>query len=225
MLIDVARATVVFDLDDTLFYEDDYLESGVLAVAAELERLYGRDLSEELLAAKAAQADIWQCACDALALPESVKSSLLWLYRLHRPTISLAQPTQELLQRVRAQARHVAIITDGRSISQRQKLAALGLLHWPLYISEEYGSQKPEPRRFRQVMSDLPATHYVYIADNPQKDFRAPNQLGWLSFGLRAGVRNVHRQDEATLAPEDRPHHWLNNLAELAKLIRLNVSH
>ena len=65
MLVDLVQATIVFDLDDTLYYEDDYVESGIAAVAREIQRLYGRDLKKELLTAKTRHADIWQYACEA----------------------------------------------------------------------------------------------------------------------------------------------------------------
>ena len=223
MLIDITESTIVFDLDDTLYYEDDYLESGIIAVAREIQRLYGRDLQSELLAAKARRADIWQYACEALALPSSVKESLLWLYRLHRPSISLSASIQRGLEQVASQARHVAIVTDGRALSQRQKLAALGLMRWPLYISEEYQSSKPEPERFRQLMTDLPAQNYAYIADNPQKDFCAPNQLGWHTFGLKPSVRNIHSTNTSELPSINQPKVWIDSLSQLTELLGLSA--
>ena len=219
MLIDITKSTIVFDLDDTLYYEDDYLESGIVAVARELKRLYGRDLTSELLAVKAQGADIWQYACEALALPSSVKESLLWLYRLHHPSISLPTSIQKLLERVALQAQYTAIVTDGRAISQRQKLTALGLAHWPLYISEEYQSKKPDLKRFRKLMTDLPAESYAYVADNPQKDFCAPNQLGWLTLGLKASARNIHSPNSAKLSKVYQPDLWIDNLGELTGVI------
>ena len=223
MLIDITESTIVFDLDDTLYYEDDYLESGIIAVAREIKRLYGRDLQAELLAAKASGADIWQYACEALALPSSVKESLLWLYRLHHPSISLSASTKQMLEQVASQARHVAIVTDGRALSQRQKLAALGLVSWPLYISEEYQSSKPEPERFRQLMTDLTAQNYAYVADNPQKDFLAPNQLGWQTLGLRPSARNIHSANISNLPSVNRPKVWIDSLSQLTELLGLSA--
>ena len=224
MLVDIKQATIVFDLDDTLYYEDDYVESGIAAVARELQRLYGRDLKKELLTAKARDADIWQYACEVLNLPLSVKDSLLWLYRLHHPHIELSPTTRHLLEQIAARAQHTAIITDGRALSQRNKLAALSLLHWPLYISEEHQSQKPEPKRFRQLMTDLPSSSYVYIADNPQKDFRAPKQLGWATVGLKASARNIHSQSCEDLTEVDTPDVWINNLNELGELLGVEAN-
>lgn len=45
MLIDLARTVVVFDLDDTLYPEADYVDSGVRYVCAQINSLCGIDCS------------------------------------------------------------------------------------------------------------------------------------------------------------------------------------
>ena len=71
----------------------------------------------------------------------------------------------------------VVILTDGRSVIQRLKVNSLGLDDFPLYISEDYKSEKPNKKDFLQVEYDYPNMRYIYISDNPEKDFDAPYEL------------------------------------------------
>ncbi len=64
-------------------------------------------------------------------------------------------------------------------------------------------------------MRDMPAAEYVYVGDNPKKDFIAPNSLGWLTIGLRDDGRNIHKQDLSNLDPEQLPSLWIESLEEL----------
>lgn len=216
---ELEETVVVFDLDDTLYREDDYNKSGIAAVCADLGRLYGKNIEDELLAARVAKADIWERACHLLSLPLAVKESLLWLYRLHCPSIRLDEAVMDMLLYIKKYARHVAVLTDGRAISQRQKLMALGLLDFSVYISEEYNSEKPDLKRFEQIMSDYPAEHYVYVGDNPKKDFIAPNALGWQTFGLKGRVNNIHPQEVEGLPSLNLPQIWIDELSDVTKYL------
>ena len=166
----------------------------MIAVTNELQRLFNQDITEQLLSVRKEKGDIWGCACELLSIPATVKESLIWMYRLHQPQIGLGQEIVEVVVDVSKQAQQVVILTDGRSITQRLKLDALSLLEYPCYISEEYNFTKPMTEWFKIIMSDFPAANYVYIADNPVKDFVGPNRLGWKTIGVRDGGRNIHPQ-------------------------------
>lgn len=210
-----SRSVLVLDLDDTLYKERDYHSSGIAAVCALVEDVYGRTVAAEVAALQAGgERDLLGAICRMLDLPATAKESLLWAYRLHAPSIALSDATRAAIDGLRD--RHeLLILTDGRSISQRRKLTALGLADIPAYISEEYGSEKPAPLRFEVIMRDYSQGPYVYVADNPRKDFLAPNALGWLTFGLRGDERNIHGQSCSALAPEYHPQVWISSLDEL----------
>ncbi len=150
-----------------------------------------------------------------LDLPESVKESLLWMYRLHQPQIVLQPMVSELVAQVSDMVKQVMMLTDGRSITQRMKLDALGLLKYPAYISEDYSSVKPNIERFEKIMLDFDVLNYAYIADNPAKDFVGPNSLGWRTIGLRDSGRNVHSQVIDGLKDTYLPDVWVDELAEI----------
>jgi putative hydrolase of the HAD superfamily len=216
--ISLAETVVVLDLDDTLYPEADYQDSGLRAVCGLVAKLYGKAPSAEQALARRPD-DPLGAICEIAEVPDSVKSSLLWMYRLHTPDISLAPRVAAAIYELSARAKAVVILTDGRSVTQRLKLQALGLAHLRTYISEEFASEKPDPHRFECIMRDLPAQAYVYVADNPAKDFIAPRALGWDTVGVRGNSRNVHRQDSREWPPEQLPKVWINSLPELSELL------
>ena len=201
---------VVFDLDDTLISELEYQRSGIAAVEAALSSLYGVTFDSRIQRAlDEGVQDIWAWACQQLGLPSEVKKSLLWIYRLHTPNIQLAEGIDDLLSCLLRHEAKLAILSDGRSITQRLKLRAIGLESLPLFISEDYQSIKPEIDRFISIESRWPQCNYVYIADNSAKDFAAPRSRNWLTIGARWISPRVHCSSDQILAC-NQPDHWLD---------------
>ncbi|WP_010316311.1 HAD family hydrolase [Synechococcus sp. CB0205] len=181
---DLSRWVVALDLDDTLISERQYLYSGIAAVESHLESLHSCSMAGVLVAAhRNGISDLWGHACALLGLPSSVAESLLWVYRLHTPVLELLPGIGQLLCDLQGCGVQLVVLTDGRSISQRLKLQAVGLQHLRVLISEEWQSTKPSPERFLEIERLWPNRRYAAIADNPTKDFVCPNQRGWLSLG------------------------------------------
>ena len=42
----------------------------------------------------------------------------------------------------------------------------------------------------------IPSNKYIYVGDNVDKDFIAPNELGWLSIGLMPNPSFIHYCNE-----------------------------
>ncbi|AOY91526.1 hypothetical protein BKK79_06635 [Cupriavidus sp. USMAA2-4] len=214
---------VVLDLDDTLYKEADYQISGIQAVCQQVREIYGLEVTEDILELKQhGGGDIFEGICRLAGLPSRTKESLLWIYRLHEPKIALSHETREAVLRMQSEFLSVAILTDGRSISQRKKLRALELEHIPVYISEEHGSEKPDPLRFRLIMRDFPAEKYLYVGDNPSKDFIAPNLLGWDTACLVGSDRNIHPQQNLNLRDGQAPVRWIDSLRDLFEISNKN---
>lgn len=209
---------VVFDLDDTLYLEKDYQASGFKSVMDLLCSLYPVRRQElEKIADKGG--DVIGGFVNEVGYP-LIKESLLWHYRLHSPNIMLSDDVKKLLNLLESKGIHIAILTDGRSIAQRQKLLALGLDKYHVYISDEFdGSAKPDPMRFKVIEKNLPANKYVYVGDNVDKDFVAPNKLGWLSIGLMPKPSFIHYGNELSLSAINQPDFWIDNLSELENFL------
>lgn len=216
MLID-NETFCVFDLDDTLYSEYKYYLSGLDAVALAIQELYDIDIKEYLqLLLLNNEKNIFDKLCTFAKLPEDIKYSLLWLYRLHRPKIELAPEIKYFLQEIEKKAQGIAILTDGRSITQRQKIAALGLKHIQTFISEEFGDNKEMPNRFLEISRRYPAKKYIYIGDNQKKDFIMPNLLGWITVCILQKYKTVHEQNIAVQGYAV-PQIYIHSLQELLR--------
>lgn len=216
---ELSKAVIVLDLDDTLYPEKDYVRSGMLYVCNQLERLLGASLNEAFHAALPPETDDWIDVLRRVAgLPPSAKDSLLWMYRLHSPSIHLDPTCVQFIERMEREAAAVVILTDGRTLTQRLKLRALGLSHLPVYVSEEYQSEKPDPARFDIIEQVYRASAYVYVGDNPNKDFIPGNAAGWTTIGL-VGRDNVHSQDISDLPEGALPHYWIRNWNEIYPIL------
>ena len=114
----------------------------------------------------------------------------------------------------------MGLLTDGRSITQRNKISSLGLQQFinesNIIISEEIGVTKLSEKGFVFFMTKFPHYNYYYIGDNPLKDFFIPNKLGWNTICMIDDKRNIHKQD-FNLNDEYLPKQTINNLSEILK--------
>jgi putative hydrolase of the HAD superfamily len=219
MSVDWSEWTVVLDLDDTLYFEATYQASGYRFLIDTLCSIF-EEKREKLQSLVDEGGDVLSALVDYLAIPQ-LKESLLWAYRLHNPAIFLTQDSREFLAFIEERAAGVYILTDGRSITQRLKLAALGISHLPALISEEYGCQdKPSTSRYLAIQEMSPSDNYVYIGDNITKDFIAPNSLGWKTIGRRPSALSVHYDAHKGRYPiEYHPAFWIDKLTEVEALL------
>lgn len=188
---------VVFDLDDTLYKEVDYVRSGLMAVAHHL----GDDsLLDVMLKARSKGINAFEAVKEQRSDAEIDK--MIEIYRNHKPQISLSRDTTLTLDYLHSKYT-LALVTDGRSVGQRNKIEALALEQYfapeDIIVSEEFGSDKHSAANFKAIEKNHPgAESYFYIGDNPEKDFYQPNLLGWHTIMLEDVNRvNIHRQDNA----------------------------
>ena len=217
MITNPKKTCLVLDLDDTLYKEYDYQTSGLKYVEEQVLELYDVDLRGKLLELRDQGVnDIFLELTNILNIPSSIKDSFLMMYRYHKPNIALTLGANKFIESALLNFGKVVILTDGRSISQRLKLESLGLLKIPVFISEEWNSTKPDNKRFVAIMERYTTcSNFCYVADNPSKDFVAPNALDWISICLKGDQNNIHSQDENGIKEEHLPHYWVNNLSEI----------
>lgn len=127
-------------------------------------------------------------------------SDYLYIYRNHKQKITLSKDVANTLDSLKRDNVRLGLISDGRSLQQRNKIDALGLDRWitneDIVISEEFGSEKPSMANYEYFMKRYPQCRdFTYVGDNPQKDFIAPNTLGWTTLCLKDDGRNIHKQD------------------------------
>ena len=208
----------VLDLDDTLYAERDYVRSALAYVGVYVEQRFGsQNFARMLLTLDAAGksdpiADAWKTC----ALPETERETAILAMRAHSPNIKLSEGAHLILSRLRQNGRPYAIVTDGRSITQRAKIAALGCGDArAISISEEMGISKLDPDRFRAVADAFPPGHFCYVGDNPKKDFAAPKRIGWDTIMLDHRGEGIHSQD----LPDDPAFHPSRIVGDLRDLL------
>jgi putative hydrolase of the HAD superfamily len=189
---DARIEAVIFDLDDTLFPERQYVFSGYGAVARHLQEKLGTRKHFENWLIERYESGKTAGAFDALSAyfhldltPEQI-GELVRVYRCHQPEIAPYEDVPFMLRRMRERFR-LGLLSDGFQPAQRLKLAALGLegLFDAVVFNEDIGrgAWKPSLTGFQHIRSQLGVPHETcaYVADNPAKDFLAPNLLQWLS--------------------------------------------
>ncbi len=183
---------VLFDLDDTLYPERTFVDSGFRAVghflaphigrsaqsiAGRLRALHDRDgrglLFDTLLmeAEKGGERDL------AIAA--------LMIYRTHRPRIRPFPAVVDTIDAIKAAGIAIGLVSDGLASVQYRKVAALRGITQRLDVivmTDELGpgNAKPSPAPFRVACTALgvEAARTVYVANDPRKDFEGARAAG-----------------------------------------------
>jgi putative hydrolase of the HAD superfamily len=189
---------VIFDLDDTLFLQEQWL-AGAWAAVADCASGHGGDgpRLEAALVRIAAEGSAAGGIIDR-ALDESDQGTvpvapLVATFRTHRADRLDPLPGAAAgLQRLRARV-PLALVSDGDVGIQRGKLAALGLadVFDVIIWSDSFGRayRKPHPRPFLAALDGLGTTAEatVYVGDNPAKDIAGAAEVGMRAVRVRTG--------------------------------------
>ncbi len=178
---------VLFDLDQTLYPEAEFVRSGFRAVAAHLALRCGGSasaLAEEM------ESLLWSegrgRVFDRLHARHNwgarvVPEALLHLYRTHPPELRLHADAVALLAELPLP---LGLVTDGHPTAQHNKIAALGLdlRFGAIVCTADIGphAAKPAPTGFRVCLEMLGVRpeEAVYVGDDAAKDFAGPRALG-----------------------------------------------
>ena len=219
---------VVFDLDDTLYPERDYVRSGYRAVQRAVREQFGGDepiadwLWRRFCAGQAAGALDAMDEQFALGLGREGVGQLVNDYRRHVPDIRPYPDVGELLATLKETCA-LGLLSDGFLPAQRLKLEAIGLegVFEAVVFTEEMGRDKwkPSPAGFERIAELLATPHpaCAYVSDNPSKDFLAPNALGWRTVQfLRDGQIHAHKP----APPNGGPQIVVRNAQQLLTALR-----
>lgn len=210
-----ANSFFVFDLDDTLYQEIDFLKSGYRHISSKLATAIGADIYEQMWTRYNNKENVFKWIMDEYG-PVLKNISVEWLlgeYRNHLPKIDLNHGVHKFLEKLKEVKVPIGLITDGRSITQRNKLRSLGIENYfkEIIISEEFGSEKPDERNYLYFNEKYPQSEFIFFADNTSKDFIVPAKLNWLTFCLQNPGNNIHLQ---SLGQEPLPDFIISSLSE-----------
>lgn len=178
---------VIFDLDDTLYPEIEYVKSGFKKIA---ERFKMPELELELWQSFERGGKPIDDVFNARGII-NLKDEALHVYRFQKPAIRLFDGVEGMLKRLHKSYK-IGIITDGRPEGQHAKIDALCLESKvdEIIITDELGGieyRKPNPAAFILIQKKLgtPFEKMVYVGDNLQKDFHGPKKVGMKSIVLQ----------------------------------------
>ncbi|MBL6975129.1 MAG: HAD hydrolase-like protein [Deltaproteobacteria bacterium] len=206
---------IVFDLDDTLYPEKDFVKGGLEAAASRLDERLGRatgvlDVFMEILERQGVD-HLFDQGLSLLGVspePDLIRD-LVRSFRNHRPRIAPHPGVPGLLQGLVGRGARLGLITDGPLSVQRNKWDALDLRATfdPVIFTDALGGRdrwKPHPAAFRTVeqRTGLSGRALAMVGDRPDRDFPTPDSLGWRTLRMRH-KGSFHEDDTDTQG--DRP--------------------
>ena len=218
---------VVFDLDDTLVAERDFvlggfraaadraaLAGGVAAAAAydELVGLYRSGV-------RGTTFDRWLAGRPGL---DVTVDALVEAYRTHRPLLTPLPGVERLLGDLKP-IYGLGLVSDGLAAMQERKWLASGLAPWfdAVVFSDTLSRSawKPSPEPFLAVSRALGVlpSDCVYVGDNPAKDFRGAKAAGMQAVWARHAAGEYHGLTPATA--EHQPDWTTQSIEELAEVL------
>ncbi|MBJ7882699.1 HAD family hydrolase [Gelidibacter salicanalis] len=208
------HTVVVFDLDDTLYNELDFLKSAYKSIAIFLENKNWKPLYSKLFSLYRCKLNVFEFIVTTYSVEMEL---LIEMYKDHQPDIHVFDGVIETFEAIKSKNGKIGIITDGRSKTQRTKIKCLGIAKYidELIISDEIGSEKPSKTNFELIEKSLFGKTYYYIADNLKKDFLAPNELGWQSIALVDNGKNIHFQSHECENEKNLPQDYILNFKEI----------
>jgi putative hydrolase of the HAD superfamily len=185
---------VLFDLDDTLYPERQFVDGGFGAVARFLSGLGARseaDLAARLweIHRKDGRGRIFDTLLDELGLADDADlvPACLLVYRTHQTWLSPVAGADALLDHLRGAGIRTGLVSDGNGAVQSRKLAGLPGIAARLdavVFTDELGPghAKPSPVPFRVAcrLLDVTPSATIYVGNDPRKDF-----IGARAAGLR----------------------------------------
>lgn len=179
---------VIFDLDDTLYNERTYVESAMHNVAGYLSDKFGlnnKEVYEKLINIldSEGRGHIFDICIAEYGIDEKV-SKLVQVYRDTKPQLELYEDGSKLIHELKKRNIKTAIITDGCSKVQHNKISALNLegIIDEIIVTDDYeGAAKPSTIPYEMVllrMDNIEAEKCIYIGDNPRKDFIGARKTG-----------------------------------------------
>ena len=206
---------VIFDLDDTLYPERQFVQSGFGAAGRWVadrtdcpSDRCARELSDLFDGGERTQTfDVW---LKRNGLPTELSVGMIAAYRQHQPALTLHDDVPEAIDACARAHLATGLVSDGYLDVQRRKVNALGLAEMlgTIVLSDEFGRHfwKPSTKPYFTAVERLgvlPA-EAVYVGDNPRKDFQGARSSGLKSVRIRRrdGIYASEEPTNTAAAPD-----------------------
>lgn len=114
----------------------------------------------------------------------------------------------------------LGVVTEGMEVKQAEKLVRMRVTQFlspgAIFISNQIGISKPNPKLYQRVCSDLnlKPSETMYVGDNPIQDIDPPNRLGMITVRMRRGGKYYHVEGKT------QPHREVQNFWDLLDYLR-----
>jgi len=206
---------IVFDMDDTLYPEVQFVQGGFKAAAVQLDRIVGRstgalDVFCGILDRQGVHR-VFDIGLAELGIDDDpdIMQDMVNAFRGHAPSVRPYPGIRAMLQALRENGSRLGLISDGPYDVQQSKWNALGLdvfFDWVTFTDGLGGRStwKPNDTAFVKMEHEtgFSGAAVAYVGDRPDKDFPAPDDLGWRT--LRVRYQDTFHAEEPDTRP-DRP--------------------
>ncbi|MGG7153617.1 HAD family hydrolase, partial [Clostridium neonatale] len=142
---------LIFDLDDTLYYEKTYVLEAFKEVCKYLSFKYKKEYDElykrcvEILD-ECGRGKIFNILCDEYGFEENIKD-LVEIYRNTKPNLELYKESKEIFDFAKENNIKLGLITDGYAKVQWNKIKALKLdkIIDKIIVTDDYGHGYSKP--------------------------------------------------------------------------------
>ncbi|MGG0724430.1 HAD family hydrolase [Bacillus mycoides] len=216
---------IVFDMDDTLYKEKDYVVSGFKAVDDWIKENYEKTDFYNIairLFNLGERKFLFNKTLEKLDIDydEKLISKLIEQYRCHKPDIQLLDEADWVLNNL-INSIKIGLISDGYLVAQERKISALKLkerVH-SIILTDKLGKEcwKPSKIPYEKISKELQVPHQqcVYIGDNLSKDFITAKKLKWLTI-------HINREDgiyyNLEVEQAYKAHYTIDNLRRLSDI-------
>ncbi|AGB42119.1 haloacid dehalogenase superfamily enzyme, subfamily IA [Halobacteroides halobius DSM 5150] len=218
---------IIFDLDDTLYHELEYVKSGFRAVSNYIADKYpisSEGFYKVLLSIlkKEGRGQTFDLALEEFGLSLKEVPEMVNLYRIHQPESFRLYPDAERAFNRLSGDYKLGLITDGISKVQWNKIEALGIKDRFDYIlvSDDHGreNRKPAPFLYQKMIEEFEVSpqEAVYIGDNPDKDFVTAKKLGLKTVRI---IRQQGMHINKKLSEKYEADYEIESLDELEEII------
>ena len=217
----------IFDMDDTLYPEVDFVFSGYHAVAQKIYTDFSIEiegsLRERFLDGE--RGDLFSLCLKekGIAVQEDYIKNLVQVYRNHTPTISPFVDVIPCLSCLKDVDKKLGLITDGWLHVQQNKLKSLTISHYfdSIIFSDSLGGTefwKPSSIPFLKCLKEISINpeNSVYIGDNPTKDFLGAKQIGMKTIRIKRHYGEYFHKKSPDFYHQ--PEYVIHELSELSNI-------
>ena len=189
---------LIFDLDDTLYPEIDYVRGGFRTVSTYMQKKYKIDANEfyrKLISTKSLSpsAKVFDIVLENYQLKDrKLVEKLIKLYRAQTLKLKLFPGVRSMLEKFKKKY-ILALVTDGKKVVQHRKLKYLKIIDYfdsvlyTLDLGDNF--KKPSELSFKQLLYSygIKPHEALYIGNDPNKDFIGAKKAGIKTIRVNQG--------------------------------------